>query len=127
MAVENIELTVEARQTGKHNSRALRRAEKVPAVVYGPKVKNVDVGVAYDMFRADVAAGQALPYNTATVLPTFDFAKAKKEWDTLTEKEQKEAYAEWHAFVETNYEKKLNTLHHLNTFQIYLKKIKCIF
>ena len=43
------------------------------------KVKNVDVGVAYDMFRADVAAGQAFPYNTATVLPSFDFAKAKKE------------------------------------------------
>lgn len=69
------------------------------------KVKNVDVGVAYDMFRADVAAGKALPYNTATVLPTFDFAKAKTEWDALTEKEQKDAYAEWHAFVETNYAK----------------------
>ena len=69
------------------------------------KVKNVDVGVAYDMFRADVAIGQAFPCNTATVLPSFDFAKAKKEWDALTKKEQKEAYIEWHAFVETNYEK----------------------
>lgn len=69
------------------------------------KVKNVDVGVAYDMFRADVAAGQALPYNTATVLPTFDFAKAKVELDALTLEEQKETYVEWHAFVETNYEK----------------------
>lgn len=69
------------------------------------KVKNVDVGVAYDMFRADVAAGKALPYNTATVLPTFDFAKAKVEWDALTKEEQMEAYAEWHAFVETNYTK----------------------
>lgn len=69
------------------------------------KVKNVDVGVAYDMFRADVAAGKALPYNTATVLPTFDFAKAKVEWGALTEEEQMEACTEWHAFVETNYEK----------------------
>ena len=69
------------------------------------KVKNVDVGVAYDMFRADVAAGQALPYNTATVLPTFDFAKAKVEWDTLTKEEQMEAYTEWHDFVETSYAK----------------------
>ena len=69
------------------------------------KVKNVDVGVAYDMFRADVAAGQALPYNTAPVLPTFDFAKAKVEWDALTKEEQMEAYTEWHAFIETNYEK----------------------
>lgn len=29
------DLTVEARETGKHNSRALRRGRKVPAVVYG--------------------------------------------------------------------------------------------
>src|SRR6188768_3789964 len=45
MAVESIELQVEARKAGKHNSRALRRDEKIPAVVYGPKVKNVDVWV----------------------------------------------------------------------------------
>ena len=29
----------------------------------------------------------------------------KKEWDTLTKEEQMEAYTEWYAFVETNYEK----------------------
>ena len=69
------------------------------------KVKNVDVGVAYDMFRVDVATGQALPCNTATVLPSFDFAKAKKEWDALSKEEQMEAYTEWHDFVETNYAK----------------------
>ena len=34
-----------------------------------------------------------------------DFAKAKKEWDALTKEEQMDAYTEWHAFVETNYEK----------------------
>lgn len=67
------------------------------------KVKNVDIGVAYEMFRADVAAGQALPFNTATVLPSFDFAKERIQWDGLTLEEQQEAYAEWHVFVETNY------------------------
>lgn len=69
------------------------------------KVKNVDVEFAYDMFREDVAAGKALPYNTATVLPTFDFAKAKTEWDALTTDEQEDAYLEWYVFVETDYEK----------------------
>ena len=34
------------------------------------KVKNVDVGVAYDMFRADVAAGHRLtpPQSSASVM-----------------------------------------------------------
>ncbi len=32
---QRLELTVEPRQTGKHNSRALRVARKVPAIVYG--------------------------------------------------------------------------------------------
>lgn len=32
---QRFDLTVEPRQTGKHNSRALRRERKVPAVVYG--------------------------------------------------------------------------------------------
>ena len=54
---------------------------------------------------ADVAAGEALPYNTATVLPNFDFANAKIQWDALGKEEQMEAYTEWHTFVETNYEK----------------------
>jgi len=30
-----IELTVEPRETGKHNSRALRTSKKVPAIIYG--------------------------------------------------------------------------------------------
>ena len=35
MATQRYDLNVEARQTGKHNSRALRNDRKVPAVVYG--------------------------------------------------------------------------------------------
>lgn len=46
MAVENIEIPVEARKPGKHYSRQLRRQEKVPAVVYGPKVKNMDLWIS---------------------------------------------------------------------------------
>ncbi|MBX7232209.1 MAG: 50S ribosomal protein L25 [Bdellovibrionales bacterium] len=37
MALQNFTIQVSKRQTGKHNSRALRRDAKVPAVVYGPK------------------------------------------------------------------------------------------
>lgn len=46
---------------------------------------------AFDMFRADVRAGTALPYNTGNALPGFDFAKAKTEWDKLTKAEQADA------------------------------------
>lgn len=35
MSQQRFDLTVEPRQTGKHNSRSLRRTRKVPAVVYG--------------------------------------------------------------------------------------------
>ena len=35
MSTQKIELNVEARNTGKHNSRALRRGMQVPAVIYG--------------------------------------------------------------------------------------------
>lgn len=42
----SITLNVELRKTGKHFSRALRRDQKVPAVVYGPKIENFDVVVA---------------------------------------------------------------------------------
>lgn len=45
MAVESIEIKAEPRKSGKHYSRALRREEKIPAVVYGPKVKNLDLWV----------------------------------------------------------------------------------
>lgn len=63
----------------------------------------VDIGVAYDMFRADVRAGEALSYNTGDALPDFDFAPLKVEWDALTEDEQKAAYEEWHSFIAERY------------------------
>ena len=69
------------------------------------KVNNVDIGVAYDMFRADVAAGQARTYNTGEALPLFDFAQAKQGWESLTDDEQNEAKLEWKVFVKTNYAK----------------------
>lgn len=43
---------------------------------------------AFDMFRADVCAGRALPYNTSHALHGFDFAGVKAEWDKLTKAEQ---------------------------------------
>jgi large subunit ribosomal protein L25 len=39
------DLTVESRQTGKHNSRALRRERKVPAVVYGSLSKPMNITI----------------------------------------------------------------------------------
>jgi large subunit ribosomal protein L25 len=39
---ERIELTVEPRTTGKHNSRGLRKEKKIPAVVYGA-TKNTSI------------------------------------------------------------------------------------
>jgi len=61
---------------------------------------NVDIGIAFDRFKADVKAGAALPYNTANALPDFDFAAAKTAWDELTRDEQIDAYGEWSEFVE---------------------------
>jgi len=66
-------------------------------------VNEVDVGVAYSMFKADVNAGEALKYNTGDALPDFDFAKAKVEFDKLTDDEKKAAYEEYHDYVEANY------------------------
>ena len=43
--MKQIDITVEARETGKHNSRALRRDRKVPAVVYGA-IKNQNIWIA---------------------------------------------------------------------------------
>lgn len=46
---------------------------------------------AFDMFRADVRAGTALPYNTGHALHGFDFAALKAEWDSMTKDEQNAA------------------------------------
>ncbi len=43
--MSELELNVEARKIGKHTSRGLRRNNQVPAVVYGPKVKNLNIAL----------------------------------------------------------------------------------
>lgn len=46
MATENISLNAEPRTTGKHFSRGLRREQKIPAIVYGPKVDNMNIWIS---------------------------------------------------------------------------------
>lgn len=43
---ENIELKATARTSGKHWSRSLRQTKQVPAVVYGPKVENMNFSIS---------------------------------------------------------------------------------
>ena len=66
--------------------------------------REVDVGVAYDMFRADVAAGEALPYNTGDSLPDFDFAAAKEAWDDMDDEQQHAAFDAYREFRSAKYE-----------------------
>lgn len=42
---ETITINAEPRKSGKHNSRGLRKNQQIPAVVYGPKIKNLDITV----------------------------------------------------------------------------------
>lgn len=65
--------------------------------------RDVDVGVAYDMFRTDAANGEARPYNTGTSLPGFDFKAAKADWDAMKLEEKKAACEEWHDFMGSEY------------------------
>ena len=58
------------------------------------RANNVDMGVAYDMFRADVANGANA--NCGSCMDGFDFAALKEQWDALTKPEQAAAYEEWH-------------------------------
>ena len=67
------------------------------------KEQNVDMGVAYDKFRADVRIGEVRTYNTGDVLTTFDFAGLKKEWDALSQTEQEACYTEWHEYLDNHY------------------------
>ncbi len=43
--MSEFEFNVETRTIGKHFSRGLRRDKQVPAVVYGPKIKNVSISL----------------------------------------------------------------------------------
>ncbi|MBX2987256.1 MAG: 50S ribosomal protein L25 [Bdellovibrionaceae bacterium] len=60
---QRIDLSVEARETGKHNSRALRRDRKVPAVIYGA-TENKNLWVAEgDIVRYNVRAYENALFN----------------------------------------------------------------
>lgn len=50
---------------------------------------------AFDMFRADIRAGQARDYNTGGALPGFDFAGLKVQWDAMTEAQQFQAISDY--------------------------------
>lgn len=63
------------------------------------KAKNVDVGVAFAMFNADVKAGKAQEGNTDSLLPGFDYAKAQAELAALNSDQQDAAYAEIHSLL----------------------------
>lgn len=58
------------------------------------RANNVDIGVAYDMFRADVRNGKN--ENCGSCMEEFDFAALKEQWDALSQSEQAAAYEEWH-------------------------------
>lgn len=66
--------------------------------------RNVDVGVAFDMFRTDVRFGEAHSCNTGDALPDFDFASAKVEWDKLDEADHKQAIEDYDAFIHDHYQ-----------------------
>ena len=67
------------------------------------KALDVDIGVAYDMLRADVRSGERA--NTeAVALGDFDVAAAHEAFAAMTEEEQKAAYGEWHDFVRRCYD-----------------------
>jgi large subunit ribosomal protein L25 len=51
MARETIEIEVKPRQSGKSTSRALRRSDLIPAVVYGPKTEPVLASMEIIPFR----------------------------------------------------------------------------
>ena len=53
--------------------------------------KNVDLGIAYEMVKADIKAGKAHEYNTGDALPNFNFAKAHAEYMALTDEEKANA------------------------------------
>jgi large subunit ribosomal protein L25 len=57
----DLEFNVETRTTGKHWSRGLRRDKSVPAIVYGPKVKNANISV----LESDVVKYDKQKYDNA--------------------------------------------------------------
>ena len=60
--------------------------------------RDVDIGVAYDMFRTDARFGKAHEYNT-NMPDLVDWAAMKAEYDALVEAELlDDAYALYHQF-----------------------------
>ncbi|MGI6029750.1 MAG: hypothetical protein ACOX81_10160 [Candidatus Heteroscillospira sp.] len=67
------------------------------------KELGVDVGVAYDMLRADIRSGERA--NTEAVeLPGIDLAAAHGAFSKLTEDEAEAVYGEWHDYMRRCYE-----------------------
>lgn len=65
----DLEFQVEARAIGKHNSRGLRVSNKIPAVIYGPKIKNASISLD----EKEVVKYSKLQYeNTIFVLKSTD-------------------------------------------------------
>ena len=68
------------------------------------KQRNVDVGVAFDMFRTDLRLGKAQKSNTGDSLPGFDFAGESKKWNAHTDAEKAAEFDDWHAFIKAHYD-----------------------
>ena len=68
------------------------------------KERDVDVGVAFDMFRTDVRLGETHEYNTGDALPGFDFKAASEEWNALTDEQKVREFDDWHEFMRAHYE-----------------------
>lgn len=65
---QRLDLTMEARETGKHNSRALRNAAKVPGVIYGA-VENTNVFVdVRDVLKYNTRAYENALFNVKSTI-----------------------------------------------------------
>ncbi len=63
------EMNAEIREIGKHSSRSLRRGERIPAIIYGPKIKNANVSLV----EKEVVKFSKMQYdNTIFVLKSKD-------------------------------------------------------
>ena len=63
--------------------------------------RNVDVGVGFDMLRADIANGRS--QNCGDALPGFNFKGAQEAWDKLSADEKSAAVNDWVNFSREHY------------------------
>lgn len=61
MNIQNLEITVNPRGSGKHESRQLRLKKRIPAVVYGPKLQNTTV----ELYQGDAVKFSKHGYENA--------------------------------------------------------------